>query len=239
MKKAALFISLLAAILSAVSCSRSKSGNITVPDTTKASVIEEDTADVYETESGEEEKELLDPTEGTAFKKGKIEGNVYTSEYAGIKFTLRDGVSFMKQEDVEKMVNQAVKMTSGDDRVRALSKITEAEIYDIRTSTMLDVSYYNLNMLAPENMDMTEEDFFRQQIMPFAENMGIEVTEPEEVYLGGRKFVMLKMGDEKKTAPAEYLYVSRIDNDFIIFITTCLGILGSREEFENSFEAFG
>lgn len=238
MKKAALFISLLAAIISAVSCS--KSGNITVPDDPQDTdiVIAQTETDENGSEDGTE-TETLDPTVGTAFKKGKIEGNVYTSEFAGIKFTLPDkGVSFMSEEDLANMVKQSINMTSGEDRRRMMSKITEAEIFDIRTSTLLDISYYNLNMLAPENLEMKEEEFFREMIMPFADSIGVSVTEPVEKELGSRKFIMLKMGDEKKTAPAEYLYVSRIDKDFIIFITACPGIIGSQEDFENCFEAF-
>ena len=233
MKKAALFISLLLAIISAVSCS--KSGNIIVPDDPQ----DTDTAivtDVADTE-GEEEIEILDPTEGTAFKKGKIEGNVYTSEFSGIKFTLPDVINFMTQEELDKMAEQSLKMTNPEDRMRLMSKITEAEVFDIRTSTLLDISYYNLNILGPENMGKSEEEFFREFIMPMADNMGVTVTEPVEVELGGRTFTMLKMGEEKKTAPAEYLYVSRIDNDFIIFITACPGIIGGQEEFEACFEA--
>ena len=233
MKKAALFISLLLAIISAVSCS--KSGNIIVPDDPQ----DTDTAivtDVADTE-GEEEIEILDPTEGTAFKKGKIEGNVYTSEFSGIKFTLPDVINFMTQEELDKMAEQSLKMTNPEDRMRLMSKITEAEVFDIRTSTLLDISYYNLNILGPENMGKSEEEFFREFIMPMANNMGVTVTEPVEVELGGRTFTMLKMGEEKKTAPAEYLYVSRIDNDFIIFITACPGIIGGQEEFEACFEA--
>ena len=233
MKKAALFISLLLAIISAVSCS--KSGNITVPDDpddTDTAIV----TDVTDTE-GEEEIEILDPTEGTAFKKGKIEGNVYTSEFSGIKFTLPDVINFMTQEELDKMAEQSLKMTNPEDRMRLMSKITEAEVFDIRTSTLLDISYYNLNILGPENMGKSEEEFFREFIMPMANNMGVTVTEPVEVELGGRTFTMLKMGEEKKTAPAEYLYVSRIDNDFIIFITACPGIIGGQEEFEACFEA--
>ena len=233
MKKAALFISLLLAIISAVSCS--KSGNIIVPDDPQ----DTDTAivtDVTDTE-GEEEIEILDPTEGTAFKKGKIEGNVYTSEFSGIKFTLPDVINFMTQEELDKMAEQSLKMANPEDRMRLMSKITEAEVFDIRTSTLLDISYYNLNILGPENMGKSEEEFFREFIMPMADNMGVTVTEPVEVELGGRTFTMLKMGEEKKTAPAEYLYVSRIDNDFIIFITACPGIIGGQEEFEACFEA--
>ena len=233
MKKAALFISLLLAIISAVSCS--KSGNIIVPDDPQ----DTDTAivtDVADTE-GEEEIEILDPTEGTAFKKGKIEGNVYTSEFSGIKFTLPDVINFMTQEELDKMAEQSLKMANPEDRMRLMSKITEAEVFDIRTSTLLDISYYNLNILGPENMGKSEEEFFREFIMPMADNMGVTVTEPVEVVLGGRTFTMLKMGEEKKTAPAEYLYVSRIDNDFIIFITACPGIIGGQEEFEACFEA--
>ena len=233
MKKAALFISLLLAIISAVSCS--KSGNIIVPDDPQ----DTDTAivtDVADTE-GEEEIEILDPTEGTAFKKGKIEGNVYTSEFSGIKFTLPDVINFMTQEELDKMAEQSLKMANPEDRMRLMSKITEAEVFDIRTSTLLDISYYNLNILGPENMGKSEEEFFREFIMPMADNMGVTVTEPVEVELGGRTFTMLKMGEEKKTAPAEYLYVSRIDNDFIIFITACPGIIGGQEEFEACFEA--
>ena len=233
MKKAALFISLLLAIISAVSCS--KSGNIIVPDDPQ----DTDTAivtDVADTE-GEEEIEILDPTEGTAFKKGKIEGNVYTSEFSGIKFTLPDVINFMTQEELDKMAEQSLKMANPEDRMRLMSKITEAEVFDIRTSTLLDISYYNLNILGPENMGKSEEEFFREFIMPMADNMGVTVTEPVEVELGGRTFTMLKMEKKKKTAPAEYLYVSRIDNDFIIFITACPGIIGGQEEFEACFEA--
>ena len=232
MKKAALFISLVMAILSASSCSRSKSGNIIVPDTPEV-VTEETVPD--ETED-EEEIEILDPTEGTAFKKGKIEGNVYTSEFAGIKFTLPDELSFMAQEDLDNMFEQALKMTSGEDRRRIMTKITEAEVIHPATRTMLDISYYNLSQLCPDKLDMTEKDFFINEIIPFVGNMGVKVTDPMTVDLGGREFTMVIIGDIKKTAPREYLYVSRIDNDFIIFITACPGDFCSQEEFESWFE---
>lgn len=233
MRKAALFISLVMAILSASSCSRSKSGNIIVPDTPEA-VTEDNVPD--ETEDEEEDIEILDPIEGTAFKKGKIEGNVYTSEFAGIKFTLPEGLEFMKQEDLDNMFRQALEMTSGEDRRRIMTKVTEAEVIHPATRTMLDVSYYNLSQLCPDKLEMTEEEFFKNEIIPFVGNMGVKVTDPMTVDLGGREFTMVIIGDIKKTAPREYLYVSRIDEDFIIFITACPGDLCSQEEFESWFE---
>ena len=59
--------------------------------------------------TSESDVEEFEPIESTAFKKGKIEGNVYTSEYAGIKFTLPEGMEFMDGPELEDLFSRLSK----------------------------------------------------------------------------------------------------------------------------------
>lgn len=82
--------------------------------------------------------EEFEPIEGTAFKKGKIEGNVYTSEYAGIKFTLPEGIEFMDGPELEELVQQAIEATTGEVKKQLMAKVSDAEVYDPETMTLID-----------------------------------------------------------------------------------------------------
>ena len=82
MKKTALAVSLLLAILSAVSCSgKSESATNQTDTTTAVTTAEAETTTEANatTEAAISEVELPDPAEGTGFKSATIEGKVYTS----------------------------------------------------------------------------------------------------------------------------------------------------------------
>lgn len=233
MKKAALFASLILAVFAAVSCGESKKDTKTEPETTAAAA--ETTAASADTT--EEDIEEFDPAEGTAFKKGSIEGNVYTSEYAGIKFTIPEGVEFMDMNELDEMVQDTLKAVSGEEKLQLMSKITEAEIFEPDTMTIVDIGFHNMKRLHSDKPDITEEEFIEQDVVAPVRALDVNITEPEKVKLGGREFVKVKISEKNDADTYQNLYASRIDDDFMLFITAFPGKIGDEATFESCFEA--
>ena len=196
------------------------------------------------TESGEastaettEEVEEFDAKEGTAFKEGKIEGNVYTSEYAGIKFTVPEDVEFMDKKELDEMIRQSIASLQGNDKLQLMAKVTEAEIFDPETMTIVDIGFHNIKRLHPDNADMTAEDFIETDVIAPVRALDVNITEPEKVKLGGREFTKVKISEKTDANTYQNLYASRIDDDFIMFITAFPGKIGDEAAFESCFEA--
>lgn len=242
MKKAALFASLILALFASVSCSESKKETKNDTETTTAAetaTTEAASTDISaETSTGAaEEVEKFDPAEGTSFKAGKIEGNVYTSEYAGIKFTLPDGVEFMDMKELEEMVQQSISMLEGDDKKQLMAKITEAEIFEPDTMTIVDIGFHNIKYLHPDHADMTAGEFIEEDVVAPVRQLDVNITEPETVKLGGREFTKVKISEKENEGTYQNLYASRVDDDFIMFITAFPGKIGDEAKFESCFEA--
>lgn len=239
MKKAALFASLILALFTSVSCSESKNENKNDTETTTAA--EAATTEAVSTEGTSETSteavEEFDPREGTAFKAGKIEGNVYTSEYAGMKFTLPEGVKFMDMKELEEMVQQSISMLEGKEKKQLMAKITEAEIFEPDTMTIVDIGFHNIKRLHPDKADMTADEFIEEDVVAPVRQLDVNITEPETVKLGGREFTKVKISEKKDADTYQNLYASRIDDDFIMFITAFPGKIGDEAKFESCFEA--
>lgn len=239
MKKAALFASLILALFASVSCSESKKETKNDTETTTAaeSVTTEAVEAASEESSTAEAVEEFDPREGTAFKAGKIEGNVYTSEYAGMKFTLPEGVEFMDMKELEEMVQQSISMLEGEDKKQLMAKITEAEIFEPETMTIVDIGFHNVKYLHPDHADMTADEFIEEDVVAPVRQLDVNITEPETVKLGGREFTKVKISEKEDADTYQNLYASRIDDDFIMFITAFPGKIGDEAKFESCFEA--
>ena len=238
MKKKAIFMSVLLLLFSAVSCGEKKSDSDTAAETTTvASETAEASTEDASVADAEEDVEEFDPVEGTAFKKGKIEGNVYTSEYAGIKFTLPEGVEFMDSAELDEMVQQAIEATTGQDKRQLMAKVTDAEVYDPETMTLIDIGFNNITKLHPDNTDMTPEEFLEEDVVSPVRELDVNITEPEKVELGGREFVKVKISEKADEGTYQNLYASRIDDDFILFIAALPGKIGDEAAFEGCFEA--
>lgn len=241
MRKAALFALLILAVLAGVSCSEKSDTKKDTETTTAAEAVTttaEVTAASEETATeAVEDIEEFDPKEGTAFKEGKIEGNVYTSEYAGMKFTVPEGVEFMDKQELDEMVQQSIASLQGDDKLQLMAKVTEAEIFEPETMTIVDIGFHNIKRLHPDKADMTAEEFIEQDVIAPVRALDVDITEPETVKLGGREFTKVKISEKTDADTYQNLYASRIDDDFIMFITAFPGKIGDEAAFESCFEA--
>ena len=241
MRKAALFASLIIAVFAGVSCGeKSDTKKDTEPVTTAEAVTttaEVTAASEENATEAIEDIEEFDPKEGTSFKEGKVEGNVYTSEYAGIKFTVPEDVEFMDKQELDEMVQQSIASLQGNDKLQLMAKVTEAEIFEPDTMTIVDIGFHNIKRLHPDNADMTAEEFIEEDVVAPVRALDVDITEPETVKLGGREFTKVKISEKTDANTYQNLYASRIDDDFIMFITAFPGKIGDEAAFESCFEA--
>lgn len=244
MKKTVLFMAVAVTLLSAVSCGEKKNNGETAPEAT--TVAETTTMPDFQiktvpiTEAAEEDIEYEDPIAGTAFVKGNVEGNVYTSEYAGIKFTAPDEWKFKSEEDIFNEQQQMLSGMTGELKRIAAMEITDAAIFNDKTNKNIDFTYSNVKLKYPDESGMTEEEFldkdiFMGNLKEFKESYGLDIKDPEKVKLGNKEFTRFRIVNAEKGD--DVLYIGRIDDDFMLTIAAYGGAASDDSAFESCFEA--
>lgn len=223
MKKAALTMTMLFALASAVSC-----GNKTATiDPIEITAEEAHTIDDYkpiETEQitvtteavTEAPREFADAGEGTNFKSGIVNGNVYTSEYAGFKVTFPEDTALNDRTENEEEIK---KMWSAfDDRSKQRLSLDIVDLVANSTDTTYVFKYYNTKLMFPEKENITIEEFM-ENLTEFNETEDIKISDLETITLGGREYT-------KETIIIEHLnlelvyYAGKIDDDFVLVINS-------------------
>lgn len=246
MKKTALLMTVMVTILSVVSCGEKKNNSETAPETT--TVAETTTMPDFQiktvpvTTAAEEEVEYEDPIAGTAFVKGKIEGNVYTSEYAGIKFTASENWEFKSEEDINNEQQKTLENMPSELKRIAAMEITDAALINNETQHNIDFTYSNVKLKYPDASNITEEEFldkdiFMGNLQAIREASGDSFKGPESVKLGGRDFSRYSIINTEKKDEDLVIYIGRIDEDFMLTIAVYGGSASDSAAFEKCFEA--
>lgn len=189
------------------------------------------------------EEEKTPAAENTNFKRGKVDGDVYTSEFAGLKFTAPEGWVFAKDEYILSMMNIGLDVT-GNDINKAL--LDQVAIYDAMcteqsTGQSIIVEFENLAKEVPDPDKFTVEDYFDAVDKQLSNLSGISFTKTgdvEDVTLAGQDFKRVTYKAEVNGITMEQVYyVKRVEN-FMLGIIASNGTSDTdMTTFEKNFEA--
>ena len=254
MKKTALFMAIMFSLLAASSCGEKKKNTdtstetatvaeTTATETTTMPAFELVTVPVTDASEAELEAELaaIDPVAGTAFAKGSVEGKVYTSEFAGIKFTAPDEWKFKSDEEIDAQKQQSMANMTAELRKISAMEITDAALINSESTKVIDFTYSNVKLKYPDDSGLSEEEFLDKDIFmgnleEYKEKYGLKMSDPEKVTLGGKEFIKYMILKEVENSD-DVIYIGRIDDDFILTIAAYGGAVTDTAAFESCFEA--
>lgn len=169
-----------------------------------------------------------------SFSRGKINGNVYTTDFGRIKLTLPEGWSFLPESEIFSMMNFTPDNPDDDYSVTQQllysPSILDAYAVNTQTGEIIVISYANLMSCDAEYQNMSAEEYADTVQNP---------TGRENVKLWGKDFIKVNTTSNYDggltTDNIEYI---RKINNFIMNITfTSAPGGGDVTCFENCFEA--
>lgn len=216
---------------------------------------EEDETEPEEDETEPEEDETEPATEKTPtaakdtdFERGTVDGDVYSSDYSGVQFTLPSGWSFMSEEDVLATMNIGFDVTGSDLTAELLNQLV---IYDSVANNSLTgesimFMYENISKTAPDPDSFTVEDYYEAAIKSASQMMsGVTLTgsdETEAVDIGGTEYLKYEMNisyDDYGFELTQTYFGRKIDN-FIFIISYTSGLEGgSPDDYMSCFDSIG
>ena len=246
MKKAAFTLAVLVSLLAAVSCSEknnsdSKPADIntittaaekeTVTEAGKKAAGEETAAMEAENKSetdipakadaaaGTDLSMIMDPTEGTDFEKGTIDGTVYTSEYGGFRLALPKDYVFFSDEEL---------INSSFERNMPVGTVCDAAANSNKAS-LINVYFDNINLTLPEKKNSPEKEYIQEYFDKCVEyrKMSSENAHRKDNYtandngtvtLGGQDFWWFDM--KANGALLDNYYCRKINDDYYVFIAS-------------------
>lgn len=224
MKKAALTMTVIFALASAVSCGN-KTATIEPIEITAEEAhtvddykpIETEPVTVTTTEAvTEEATEFADAGEGTNFKSGTVNGKVYTSEYAGFKVTFPEDTALNDRAENEKELKKM--WSTLDERSKQEQGMHITDLVANSTDTTYVFQYSNTKLMYPEKENVTVEEFMEDRI-EFNETEDIKVSAPEKITISGMEYTKETIVLEQLSLELVY-YARKIDDDFILVINS-------------------
>lgn len=213
----------------------------------------EDETEPEENETEPEEDETEPATEKTPtaakdtdFERGTVDGDVYTSDYSGVQFTLPSGWEFMSEEDVLATMNIGFDVTGSALTAELLDQVV---IYDSVANNSLTgesimFMYENISKTVPDPDSFTVEDYYEAALNSASQMMdGVTLTgsdETETVDIDGTEYIKYEMHtsyDDYGFELTQTYFGRKIDN-FIFIIAYTSGLEGgSPDDYMNCFES--
>lgn len=210
-------------------------------------LLGQNTAEEEEFTVEEEEAVATDSEEETGFKKGTIEGNVYTNTSVGVKATVPEGLTIADEETVKEFEEAAI--ASFDTQIISEDKkedIANAMIYDAVITSEAGSSI----QVAAEDMKQTigikvNADAYLESLQETTlttyESIGctVEFSDVDTVALGGKDFSHIVIAiDYTGVAIEQECYCLAIDDYMYYIIVTNMGDCDDAiTAFFDSFEA--
>lgn len=205
---------------------------------TAETAISESAAEVTPTAAvteASQETEALQETaaENNSFKKGVSNGNVYTSEYAGIKITLPEEAHFLDEADLYTHYTMPTRFMSEDEKAFHKTGVLDACVCYDDAIKRVDVWFYDTKLRYPDTPDISAEELLRRYELTFSEDTEVSaIGTPETVDICGKSYVRVNYTIYSQD---HISYARRIDDEHIMLIRTSNL---SAEEFESFIEAF-
>ena len=167
------------------------------------------------------------PFAGTAFKRGTVNGNVYTSEYAGFRFTAPEGAQFYDEEQIERANTTPLLYMSEEEKSRFMTGTLDTSVRYTDLGGDVSIWYYDTKLRYPETPDISAEDFIQKEFFEADYEIRPKDMEgPEKVTVGGMDYVRFSW---TSLGHPYCMYVRRIDDDFIVKIDAAEDAIGDIE----------
>ena len=204
----------------------------TVKTTAKPQTTTTTTAAVGTIESGRLDAAAA---EGTAFRKGVSNGNVYTSEYAGFKFTAPADTSFLNEDDLYTYYYMPARVMTDEEKKVYFTGISDAVGTYANAEGRVEVKFINTKLRYPDTPNMSEESFLNDYLESgLAVTVYTYVSGPEIVTLGGKDYYMMRT---ESNGYLKNVYVRRIDENFMVEILASGSAVADEADFASRFEA--
>jgi hypothetical protein len=252
MKKAAIIITLAAAMVTLTSCSRqmhitsnldasyqnSANTSESVAEKTEkatAPTIQNETTTVASGEEAVQTKETAEAasdaavqtTENdhisqsaaqvmeTAFNKGKIVGNAYISELAGLKLVFPENAELYGKDALYTNFMMPTRFMTDEEKEHYMTGVIDFSV-SFGEASKVNVWYYDLKQRYPETPDMTPEEYLQLELANSNNSFTVtDICGPEKITLGGNEYTKISYTCESFPT---IKYARNIDADNIIVI---------------------
>jgi len=218
--------------VAATSKTTAKQTQTTVKTTAKPQTTTTTTTAVGTIESGRLDAAAA---EGTAFRKGVSNGNVYTSEYAGFKFTAPADTSFLNEDDLYTYYYMPARVMTDEEKKIYFTGISDAVGTYANAEGRVEVKFINTKLRYPDTPNMSEESFLNDYLESgLAGTVYTYVSGPEIVTLGGKDYYMMRT---ESNGYLKNVYVRRVDENFMVEILASGSAVADENDFAGRFEA--
>ena len=204
-------------------------------ETTEAEESEEETSadeaeESSDSDTAETSKSEQPAAENTDFTRGVVEDNVYTSEFAGLKFTAPDGWTFAKDDYILSMMNISLDVMGNNNEITK-AMLDQVAIYDAvcldqSTGRSIMIEYENLAKEVPDPDSFTTQDYLDaidKQLSAISAISFSKKSEPETVTVAGQEFTRVVYTAEANGATIEQVYYVRREGKFMLGIIASSG----------------
>jgi len=149
---------------------------------------EEDTTAEPETEAPEKSN---DTAEASDLKLGEVSGNVYTSEFNGLKITVPTGFEIVNGDELDELIDRGASLTNMESAMDAINSVTinDAAILNTLNGANISIAYEDLAKTVPNPEDYTVEEYLEISKKSVAGiGMDIDMGEVSKTELGGQEF---------------------------------------------------
>ena len=173
----------------------------------------------------EEEKEpTTSETEKSEFKFGKVNGQTYTNEFAGISCTLPNGWIYYTEEEIKSLNNLTIDML--DDKIAETIKnakiVYDMQVTDPSTGNNASINFEKLPSYAVSSVKM--ESILKNQfpvLRKSLEDVGatIEKMEYEKITVNGKEFDGISIVSKYNGVSMEQSIISFQKGDYLVYLT--------------------
>ena len=231
MKKPLTLLLPLALLISAVSCSQnSNTSEVSSTETITAAVSESTEAETTtETETMADETETTtetvtepdedDPAEETNYTKGTVENGVYTNEFAGISMRIPEEMQQVPDSELQKQKKKSISALTEESDITREKNVIWDNWFANNTDCMY-IRFVNTRKGFPDAEDITVDEMLddnKEWTDNYVGGTGasVEWKDRETVILGGEEYTR---DVYNINSDYYYLYMRRIDDDFICII---------------------
>ncbi len=160
------------------------------------------------------------------FGRGVITGDVYKSEYSGIRFTKPAEWKYYTDDELAATMNVSADALNNSflETVASLTTIYDMMVIDQNTGTNISVAYENLKLTA--NSDMTCEAYLEAMKTQLAaiDTMTMEFGEPSTVTLCGEEYMrVISTTSMGEITVSQIYYLRNVDGYMNFMVATLSG----------------
>ncbi len=184
-------------------------------------------------------------TSKTEFERGTIENNVYTSDFANLKFTAPEGWEFANDEYIASMMGIGLDVIDKDDDLTK-AMLEQASIYDAMcmeesTGKNIIIMYENVAKEVPNPDSFTVDDYLDSVEQQFDTMANVTVTsnsDRENVTINGEDYIKKDIHmsyDEMGVEVNQVYYVRKIGNYMLGIIASSGNTADDMSVYEKNF----